>query len=105
MKLLIQQVENEMDSGTLRDDSLRTRLNAVKEQSEKTLTAFRNKESWMATESDLDQLLANLSNSIENHVQYWKEYNQSEAERRLEAKKILDGMLLPDWNAIRPSLS
>jgi chromosome segregation ATPase len=105
MKLLIQRVENEMDSGTLRDDSLRVQLNAVKQQSEQTLTAFRKKESWMATGSDLDQLLANLSNSIENYVQYWKEYNESEAERQREAKKVLDAMLLPDWDAIRPSLS
>ena len=105
MKLLIQQVENEMDIGTLRGNSLGTQLNAVKEQSEKTLTAVRKKESWLATASDLDQLLANVSNSIENHVQYWKEYSENEAERRQEAKKILDGMLLPDWDAIHPSIS
>jgi len=105
MKLLIQLVENEMDIGTLGDNSLRTQLNAVKEQSEKALRAIRNKESWISTASGLDRFLASVSNSIENHVQYWKEYNQNEAERRQEAKKILDGMLLPDWDAIRPALS
>jgi gas vesicle protein len=105
MKLFIQRVENEMDIGTLPNNSLKTQLNAVKEQSEKTLTALRKKESWMITVSDLDQLVANVSNSIENHVQYWKEYKENESERRQEAKKILDGMLPPDWDAIRPSLS
>jgi hypothetical protein len=41
MKLLVRQVENEMDIGTLRDNSMKTRLNSVREQSEKTLTALR----------------------------------------------------------------
>jgi chromosome segregation ATPase len=105
MKLLIQNVENEMDIGTLGNNSLRTQLNAVKEKSEKTLTVLRKKESWMVTDSDLNRLLANVSNSIGNRVQYWKEYNENEAERRREAKKILEGMRLPDWDAIHPSLS
>jgi len=105
MKLLIQQVMNEMDIGILPDNSLRTQLNSVKERSQKTLTAVRNKVSWMGAASDVDQLLANVSNSIINQVQYWKEYSENEAERRQEAKRILEGMLLPDWDAIHPSLS
>jgi hypothetical protein len=105
MKLLIQQVENEMDIGTLQNDSLTAQLNDVKGQSEKTLTALRKKESWTVTASDLDRLLINGFNFVKNHVQYWKEYIDNEAERRREAKKILDGMLLPDWDAIHPSLS
>ena len=105
MKSLIQQLENAMDIGTLRDKSIRTRLDAVKEKSENTLTAVRKKESWMATGPDLNQLLANISNSIVNQAQYWKEYNENETERRQEAKKILEGMLLPDWDSIHPSVT